>query len=53
MHDIVSNKILNLQHIIQQMAQRIANLEKIVAENQQKKNALLSQATSSIPEDLE
>ena len=52
MHDIVSNKILVLQHIIKQMADRIANLEKIVAETQQKKSAILLQ-TSSMPADLE
>ena len=52
MHDIVSNKILVLQHIIKEMADRIANLEKIVAETQQKKSAILLQ-TSSMPADLE
>jgi hypothetical protein len=53
MHDIVSNKILHMQHIIHQMAVRIANLERIVAESQQKKNALANQTVSSMPEDLE
>ena len=52
MHDIVSNKILSLQHIIRQMAERIANLEQKVAESQQKKSAILEQ-TSSMPADLE
>jgi hypothetical protein len=53
MHDIVSKKILTLEHIIKHMADRIANLEKIVAQNEQRKAALISQTTSSIPADLE
>ena len=52
MHDIVSKKVMLLEQVLTHLMQRIAFLEEKVASTQSRREAILAQATSSVPDDL-
>jgi len=53
MHDGgLTTKVLTIEHILVQLMQRIAYLESVVASKQTRRDSILSQISSSVPDDL-